>query len=77
MNKLYNLLLKSKYSLEHFYSYKSYTFKLVDGKWEKIVTISKYGVKYVVDGFEGLSNCIKTFKCEFRTYKEVVKYLGI
>jgi hypothetical protein len=77
MNKLYNLLLQSKYYLINYYGEKAFTFGELKGDWSKQFTISKYSKKYVVDGFEGLPNIIKTFKKEFDTYKEVVEYLGL
>lgn len=77
MNKLYELLLKSKYCLLHYFGEKSYTFGETNGGWSKQFNVSKYGKKYIVDGHEGMSNFIKTFRVEFDTYKEVIKYLGI
>ena len=77
MDTIYKLLLKSKYSLKHYYSSKAFTFNETNGDWSKQFTVSKYGKTYIVDGFEGLRNMIKTFKFECNTYKEVVKYLGL
>jgi hypothetical protein len=77
MKRLYELLLKSKYVLKHYYCEKSFAFEETNGGWSKQFTVSKYSKKYVVDGFEGSSNFIRTFKVEFDTYQEVVKYLGI
>ena len=77
MKKIYELLLKSKYNLIHYYGEKAFTFEENNGNWSKQFTISKYGRMYVVDGFEGTPNAIQTFKVEFNTYKEVIKYLGI
>lgn len=71
------MLLKSQYSLKHYYSAKSFTFYKENGDWSKQFTVSKYGKQYVVDGFEGTKNFIKTFKVELSTYKDVVKYLQI
>lgn len=77
MNKLYQLLLKSKYTLSHYYCEKAYSFEEANGNWRKYFTVSKYGAKYVVEGHEGIPNFIKTFQNEFNTYKEVVNYLDI
>jgi len=77
MKRIYELLLKSKYKLNHYYSDKAFTFEEVNGDWSKQFTISKYGRKYKVDGFEGTANCIRTFNIELDTYQEVIKYLGI
>ena len=77
MKTLYELLLKSKYQLAKYYGEKAFTFKEVNGEWSKQFTVSKFGKKYVVDGFEGTENMIRKFEVEFDTYKEVVKYLGI
>lgn len=77
MKTIYQLLLQSKYYLKHYYSEKAFTFGEDNGEWSKQFSVSKYGKKYVVDGFEGTRNCIRTFKSEFDTYKEVIVYLNI
>lgn len=77
IKKLYELLCKSKYTYVRHYGDKAFVFNEVNGNWEKRFTVSKYGKVYVVDGYEGLPNIIKTFRVEFNTYKEVVEYLGI
>lgn len=77
MRMLYNLLLKSKYSLKYYYNEKSFTFYEEHGDWSKQFTVSKYGQNYIVDGFEGTKDFIKTFKIELKKYKDVIKYLEI
>ncbi len=77
MKRLYDLLLKSKYVFDNYYSEKSFSFKLIEGEWTKSINISKYSSKYKVSGYEGLSNCIKTFAYEFDKYKDVIKYLEL
>jgi hypothetical protein len=77
MKRIYELLLKSKYELMHYYCEKAFTFGETNGNWSKQFSVSKWSKKYVVDGFEGTANCIRTFKVEFDTCKEVIEYLKI
>lgn len=77
MKTLYKLLLESKYYLKHYYGEKAFTFAEDNGEWSIQFTVSKYGKKYIVDGFEGTRNCIRTFKSELDTVKEVIDCLKI
>lgn len=77
MKTLYKLLLNSKYQFVRDFGDKAFTFKETFGDWEKQFTISKYGRKYEVKGFEGTNDFIKTFYISFDTYQEVAEYLGI
>jgi len=77
MSRLYDRLLNSKYELLHYYGLYAFSFEEKNGDWGKQFTVSKYGKKYVIDGFEGTRNVIKAFKIELDTLKEVYIYLGI
>jgi len=77
MRRLYDRLVNSKYELLHYYGLKLFSFEEKNGTWSKQFTVSKYGKKYVIYGFEGTQNIIKTFKAEIETLKEVYIYLGI
>jgi len=72
MKRLYEYLLNSEYTLEHYFCDKAFTFNKKHGDWNKSITISKYGKEYKVRIIEGYSNLIKTQEVELKTYKEVI-----
>jgi len=75
MNRIYQFLLKSEYAPKNYWGEKSFSFKIVNGDWSKIIYISKYGKGYKVEIMEGLSNIIKVTKTDVKTYKDVIELL--